>query len=213
VGAHYDSVSGSPGANDNGSGVAALMEVARLFAQKRFARTVRFVAFVNEEPPFFQTHQMGSWVYAMQCREKKEKIKAMLSLETIGYYSDQMKSQYYPFPFSLFYPNKGNFIGFVGNLSSRNLVRRCVESFRKHTQFPSEGAAAPGWITGIGWSDHWAFWKEGYPAVMITDTALFRYRHYHSITDTPDKIVYDRTAQVVAGISRMVAELAKEEGE
>lgn len=208
VGAHYDSVIGSPGANDNGSGVAAVLEIARLFREKTPSRTVRFAAFVNEEPPFFQTRTMGSRVYAARSKKRAERIVAMISLETIGFYSDEQGSQQYPFPFSLFYPDTGDFLGFVGNLASRGLVRRAIASFRDHTSFPSEGAAAPGWITGIGWSDHWSFWKEGYPAIMLTDTAPFRYRFYHTAQDTPDKIDYERTARVVAGIDRMISDLA-----
>lgn len=208
VGAHYDSVMGSPGANDNASGVAGLLEIARLLAGKNFPRTIRFVAFVNEEPPFFQTEDMGSRVYAARSRKRNENITAMFSLETIGYYSDDAGSQHYPFPFSFFYPSTANFIAFVGNVSSRRLVHRAVASFRSHTPFPSEGAAVPGWITGIGWSDHYSFWQEGYPAIMITDTALFRYRYYHDGEDTPDKIVYDCLARVTQGISRVVTEIA-----
>lgn len=211
VGAHYDSVFGSPGANDNGSGVAALLELARLLKGKQMNRTVRFVAFVNEEPPFSYTEEMGSRVYATQARKRSERISAMLSLETIGYYSDAPGSQHYPFPFSFFYPDTANFIGFVGNLSSRRLVRRSLEAFRRSTPFPSEGVASPGWITGIGWSDHWSFWQAGYPAIMITDTALFRYAHYHAPTDTPDKLDYNRTARVVKGLSHVVEALANEE--
>jgi hypothetical protein len=209
VGAHYDSVAGSPGANDNASGVAALLVMAQLLAGRDQARTVRLVAFVNEEPPFFQTNQMGSRVYASRARKRGDDIIAMLSLETIGCYRSEKGSQHYPFPFSLFYPDIGNFLGFVGNLSSRKLVRRAIGSFRDHTPFPSEGAAAPGWIIGIGWSDHWAFWKEGYSAIMVTDTALFRYPYYHSANDTPEKIDYDRMARVVAGITRVVSDLAE----
>ncbi len=211
VGAHYDSVLGSPGANDNGSGVAAMLELARLLKDRKPGRTVRFVAFVNEEPPFYYTEEMGSRVYATRARERGERITAMLSLETIGYYSDAPGSQHYPFPFSFFYPDIANFIGFVGNLSSRSLVHGALDAFRRHTAFPSEGVAAPGWITGIGWSDHWSFWRVGYPAIMITDTALFRYAHYHSATDTPDKIDYARTARVVKGLSHVVAALANEQ--
>ncbi len=134
----------------------------------------------------------------------------MLSLETIGYYSDESDSQHYPFPFSLIYPNTGNFIGFIGNISSRQLVRKSIRSFRSHTPFPSEGVAAPGWITGIDWSDHWSFWEEGYPAIMVTDTALFRYEHYHTMKDTPDRVNYDRTARVVMGLTRVITELASD---
>jgi hypothetical protein len=209
IGGHYDSVPGCPGANDNATGVAAMLEIARLLAPRSLARTLRFVAFVNEESPLFQTRDMGSWVYARRARTRGEKIVAMLSLETIGYYTDDKRSQRYPFPFSWFYPSVGNFIGFVGNTASQRLVHRSIASFRQHTAFPSEGIAAPGWLTGIGWSDHWAFWQEGYVAIMVTDTALFRYAPYHTQADTPDKIDYDRTARVVVGLSRVVAELAE----
>lgn len=210
VGAHYDTVLGSPGANDNGSGVAALLEIARLLKDKALSRTVKFVAFANEESPFFYTEEMGSRVYAENARDRGERIVAMLSLETIGFYSDEPDSQRYPFPFSFFYPNTANFIGFVGNLSSRQLVRKSLRAFRHNTPFPSEGVAAPGWITGIGWSDHSSFWRAGYPAIMITDTALFRYAHYHASTDTPDKLDYNRTARVVKGLSHVVQILADE---
>ncbi|MEW8016271.1 MAG: M28 family peptidase [Candidatus Thiodiazotropha endolucinida] len=210
VGAHYDSVHGSPGANDNGTGVAAVLELSRLLKDEQLNRTVRFVAFANEEPPFFYSKEMGSQVYAARSREREERIVAMLSLETIGYYSDMPGSQRYPAPFNLFYPDSANFIGFVGNLSSRKLVRRSIDTFRRTTAFPSEGVAAPGWITGIGWSDHLSFWQAGYDAIMVTDTALFRYAHYHSSTDTPDKIDYTRTARVVKGLSHVVTALANE---
>jgi Zn-dependent M28 family amino/carboxypeptidase len=208
LGAHYDSVAGTPGANDNGSGVAALLEIARLLAGNSYSRTLRFVAFANEEPPFFYSEEMGSRVYAARSRERGEEIRAMLALETIGYYSDHPGSQQYPIPFGLFYPNTGNFIGFVGNLSSRRLVRQALGAFRASTPFPSEGVAAPGWMMGIHWSDHWSFWQEGYPAIMITDTALFRYQHYHAPTDTPEKIDYWSLARVTEGVANVVTELA-----
>ena len=123
VGGHYDAVLGSPGANDNATGTAAVLELARLLMGQQLARTVRFVAFVNEEAPFFQTDAMGSWVYARRSRARGEQVVAMLSIETIGFYSDVVGSQHYPFPFGLFYPHTGNFIGFVGNIASRALVR------------------------------------------------------------------------------------------
>ncbi len=212
VGAHYDSVMGSPGANDNASGVAAALEIARLLKTQTLPRAVRFVMFVNEEPPFFQTDKMGSRIYAYRSRQRGEKIVAMLSLETIGCYCNEKGSQRYPFPFSFFYPDMGNFIGFVGNVSSRSLVRKAIEIFRSNTAFPSEGIAALGWITGIDWSDHWSFWKEGYPAIMITDTALYRYHYYHSHQDVPERIDYERTARVVVGISKVIRELSNKNG-
>ena len=208
IGAHYDSVSGSPGANDNGSGVAALLEISRLLRGTENARTIRLVAFTNEEPPFFLGRDMGSRIYASRARQQRENIVGMLSLETLGYYSEAPDSQEYPFPFSFFYPDTANFIGFVGNIGSRRLVRSCLAAFRRTTLFPSEGTAAPGWITGIGWSDHWSFWREGYKAIMITDTAFFRYKHYHTLQDTPEKIDYDRLARVTRGLVEVVTDLA-----
>jgi hypothetical protein len=151
---------------------------------------------------------MGSLRYARRCRERGERITAMFSLETMGCFSDEEGSQRYPFPFRFFYPSRGNFIGFVGNLSSRSLVRSATESFRRQASIPAEGTAAPGWITGIGWSDHWAFWRQGYPAVMVTDTAIFRYEHYHLPQDTPDRIRYGHLARVVAGLERVIVDLA-----
>ena len=210
LGAHYDSVAGAPGANDNASGVAAMLEIARLLAGNSYSRTVRLVAFANEEPPFFYSEEMGSRVYVARSRQRGEQIQAMLALETIGYYSDQPDSQSYPIPFSLFYPDIGNFIGFVGNLSSRGLVRQAVGAFRASTQFPSEGVAAPGWMMGVHWSDHWSFWQAGYPAIMITDTAPFRYPHYHAPTDTPEKIDYPSLARVTQGLGDVITQLAGE---
>ena len=208
VGAHYDSVVGSPGANDNGSGVAALLELARLLAERELPRTVRFVAFVNEEPPFSYTAEMGSLVHATAAKARGDDIRAMLSLETVGHYSDEPGSQQYPFPLRWFYPDTANFIGFVGNLSSRKLVRSALGSFRRHASFPSEGAAVPEQIPGVGWSDHWSFWQAGYPAIMVTDTAFYRYVHYHTEGDRPEQVDYQRTARVVAGLVHVVSDLA-----
>ncbi len=210
IGAHYDSVMGSPGANDNATGVAALLGLARRFVGVQPARTVRFVAFVNEEPPFFQTDEMGSWVHAKRSRARGEDIVAMLSLETIGYYADEPGSQQYPLPFGLLYPSTANFVGFVSNTGNGPLVRRLVGAFRNAAKFPSEGGALPGFIPGIGWSDHWAFWQEHYPAAMVTDTALFRYPHYHTARDTPDQVDYDRLARVTAGLVDVIRELTME---
>jgi Zn-dependent M28 family amino/carboxypeptidase len=209
IGAHYDSVQGSPGANDNATGAAAVLALAGLFDGKKPSRTLRFVEFVNEEPPYFKSPAMGSLVYANECKIRGEKIVAMLSLETIGYYTDERGSQHYPFPFSLFYPSIGNFIGFVGDTSSADLVRKVVASFRRHAKYPSEGGALPSAIPGISDSDQWSFWQRGYQAVMITDTAPFRYPYYHTRADTPDKVRYDQMARVVAGLGRVVADLVR----
>ena len=206
VGAHYDSVVGCPGANDNASGVAALLALARSFAGRSCDRTLRLAAFVNEEPPWFQTPAMGSLHYARRCRERNENIIGMISLETIGYYSDRPGSQSYPPLFNLFYPSTADFIAFVGNVRSGAFVRQVVGSFRRHADFPSQGGAIP-LVPQAGWSDHWAFWKQGYAALMVTDTAPFRYRCYHSAQDTPEQLDYERMARVVAGLERVLAEL------
>ncbi len=208
VGAHYDTVGETPGANDNGSGVAALVELSRLFADRSVRRTLRFVAFVNEEPPFFETPQMGSRVYAREARARGDDIHAMLSLETIGFYDDTPGSQHYPAFFRWFYPDRGNFIAFVSNLRSRSLMRRCVKTFRGSSPVPVECAALPPAVPGIGWSDHASFWYEGYPAVMVTDTAPYRYPHYHLPDDRPAHLDYETLAEVVAGIGAVVAELS-----
>ncbi len=209
VGAHYDTAGNLPGANDNGSGVAATLELARHFASTKPGRTIRWVFFANEEPPYFQTEAMGSYVYAKRCRERKEKISAMLSLETIGFYTDEPHSQTYPVGFHPGYPNRGNFLGFVANFRSALLLRSVLKAFRAHTSLPAEGIGAPTSIAGIGWSDHWSFWQLGYPALMLTATAPFRYPYYHSAQDTPDKLDYPRFANAVKGIARAVEHLSK----
>lgn len=209
VGAHYDSVQGSPGANDNATGVAALLALARRMASSRPSCALRFVAFTNEEPPLFQGPQMGSHVYAQRCRERRENIRLMISLETIGYYSDEPQSQTYPFPFGFFYPSTANFIAFVSNMENAPWVKRLLTSFRLHARFPSEGGALWEWIPGVAWSDHWSFWQAGYPAVMVTDTAPNRYPHYHTAADAPDKVDFARMARVVSGLQRVIGELAE----
>jgi hypothetical protein len=207
VGAHYDSAPGTPGANDNATGTAAVLALAHTFAGRTSGRTLRFVLFTNEEPPHFHTPSMGSLVYAKRCQVRREQVVAMVSLETIGYFSDEPGSQKYPFPIGLFYPSTGDFVGFVGNISSRRLVHRAIRSFRAAAKFPSRGVAAPGSIPGIDWSDHWSFWQAGYSGIMVTDTAPFRYEHYHTADDTADKIDYDRLARVVTGMEMVIEDL------
>lgn len=208
VGAHYDSVLGSPGANDNGTGVAALLELTRCLAQHRPRRTLRFVAFVNEEPPLFWTRAMGSHVYARAARKRGDDIRAMLSLETIGYYSDAPGSQRYPPFLKWFYPERGNFIAFLANPRSRALLKRAVAAFRAATDFPAEHLTASALVPGVGWSDQLSFWQAGYPALMVTDTALYRYPYYHTAQDTPDKVDYGALARVTQGLCAVVEALA-----
>src|SRR5215469_9726505 len=208
VGAHYDSVQGSPGANDNASGVAAVLELAHLLRGFTPRKAIRFAFFVNEEPPYFQTESMGSVVYAKQLHADRVPVSAMISIETIGYYSELLGSQKYPDLLGLLYPKRGNFIGFVGNPSSRNLLHAVVRQFRETTSFPSEGIAAPESWPGVGWSDHWSFWQANYPAVMVTDTALFRYPYYHTAQDTENRVDFARMSRVVWGVRRVVESLS-----
>jgi len=207
VGAHYDSVAGARGADDNASGAAAVLELARVLQGSAHKKSIRLVLFVNEEPPFFQTESMGSLVYARNLKTEHVSLSAMISLEMLGFYSDVPGSQKYPVLLGLFYPDRGNFIGFVGNPESRNLVRQAVRSFRATTQFASEGIAAPADWPGVGWSDHWSFWQEQYPAIMITDTALFRYPYYHTPFNTANRVDFEKMARVVEGVRRVVKSL------
>ena len=208
VGAHYDTVPGSPGADDNASAVAALIELAGLLGKEGLP--IRFAAFANEEMPYFLSPEMGSWNSARRSRERGEAVRAMLSLEMLGYYRDEPGTQKYPPPLGLLYPDRGNFIAFVGDLGARALVRKSILLFRKHAQFPSEGVAAPSFIPGITFSDHWSFRTQGFPAIMVTDTAYNRYPHYHLPSDTPEKLDYERLARVTLGLAAVLRELGRE---
>jgi Zn-dependent M28 family amino/carboxypeptidase len=198
VGAHYDTVPGSPGADDNASGVAVLIELAKMVPG------IRFVAFANEEAPYFLGPEMGSFVYA---RERGRGVRAMFSLEMLGYYDDAPGSQRYPAPLGLLYPGRGNFVAFVADLGCIALVRKSAQAFRRSSDFPAEWLAAPSLIPGVSWSDHWSFRKHGHPAVMVTDTAFYRYPHYHLPSDTPEKLDYERMAKVTVGLAAMLEEL------
>ncbi len=208
VGAHYDTVAGSPGADDNGSAVAALLEITRQLRGLRPRRTLRFVAFVNEEPPFFYFGEMGSAVYARAARGRGESIAGMFSLEMLGYYRDAPGSQGYPPLLRFFYPDRGDFIAFVSNLRSRSVLRSAVAAFRRHSDFPVESAALPAWVPGVGWSDQLSFWRAGYPGVMVTDTAFYRNPHYHTPLDTPATLDYPRLARVSRGLAAAFADLS-----
>lgn len=208
VGAHYDTVPGSPGANDNGSAVVTNLALARSFAGVATDRTIRFAFFVNEEFPYYMTEAMGSLRYARRCRSNGEKVVGMICLETIGCYLDGPRTQRYPIALLRYlYPLTGNFVAVVGNIPSRRLVHQVIRGLRR-TAFPSEGMAAPSWLKDIFRSDHAAFWRCGYPALMITDTANFRYQHYHTSEDTPDKINFPALARVVTALRESLVEIA-----
>lgn len=212
VGAHYDTVLGSPGADDNASAVAALIEIARQLREHAPGRSLKLAAFVNEEPPYFFWGEMGSKQYARAARSRRENIRLMISLEMLGYYRDEPGSQGYPPLFRYFYPNRGNFIAFVSNFRSRQAMRRAAQAFRNHSDFPLETTATFGWIPGVAWSDHISFWRAGYRAFMCTDTAFFRNPHYHNADDTPEKLDYARLAKLTGGLAAMLMELGDGEG-
>lgn len=200
VGAHYDTVQGSPGADDNASGIAALLELTRRFATTETARTLRFVAFVNEEPPFFFWGRMGSGVYAEAAQARGENIRLMISLEMLGSYSEQPGSQSYPPLLRHFYPDRANFIAMVSNRASRKELHQLVAAFKSRSDFPVESLATFEFIPGVAWSDHLSFWRAGYPAIMITDTAFYRNAAYHTADDTPEKLNYPAMASMVEGL-------------
>jgi Zn-dependent M28 family amino/carboxypeptidase len=210
IGAHYDSYGDAPGANDNGTGVAVVLELARALREVQPQRSrLRFVLYVNEEQPYFRTPEMGSWRYAKRLSERGEDVQGMISLETLGAYSDRPGSQRYPAPFGLIFPSTANFIAFVGLPGGRGFLHAVMGSFRRHASFPTIGGVAPDLVPGIDWSDHWAFQKFGFPAIMITDTALYRYPHYHLASDTPDKVDYLKLALITKGLERVVREIAR----
>lgn len=212
VGAHYDSPDDSPGANDNGTGVAALIEIARdlTTADAKFAGAcdVRLVFFVNEELPYGKTDAMGSLRHARELKSEGVSVLGMIALETLGYFSSTPGSQKYPPPFGLVYPTTGNFVAFVGLPGARRLVGRALRAFRKTTPFPSIGGVAPGFIPGIDLSDHWAYDHCGYPALMVTDTAPFRNPYYHTRADLPDTVDYDSLARITGALTRTIRALA-----
>ena len=217
-GAHYDTDCRAepytPGADDNAAGVAVLLELASRFDARqrsapRLPRSLRFVAFANEEEPYFQRSGMGSLVYATQCKQKGEAVHAMLSLEMLGYYDDRPGSQIYPRGMDklLSLPDAGDYLAFVSNLGSRGLVFEAVDAFRRGSPLPVEGLAAP-FMPQFGWSDNWAFWQEGFTAAMVTDTAMQRNPNYHASTDVWDTLDYRRMAMAVPGLVEVIAQLA-----
>ena len=209
IGAHYDTVMGTPGADDNASGVAGLLELARLLSNRVFDKTIQLVAFTLEEPPFFRSGLMGSQVYAKSLKQKGIDVEGMICLEMIGYFTDEAGSQLYPVPFFRWmYPAKGNFIIIVSNIRSKNFLRRVKSAFKKGTDLPVESLSAFPIVPGIDFSDHRSFWKFKYDAVMVTDTAFYRNPQYHGIGDIPEILDYERMAKVVLGLKSSVEELA-----
>ncbi len=207
VGAHYDSVRTTPGADDNASGVAGVLGLAQMLAKAPLSKTVRFVAFCLEEMPAYRTSNMGSYHYAQSLHVKREQVEGMICLEMIGYFSDRVGSQHYPVPFfKLRYPTTGNFIAIVGTMKSRKFTARVADDFQKGTDLPVVTLNAPPIVIGIDFSDHWSFGKFGYPACMVTDTAFYRNLNYHGPTDLPETLNYGRMAKVVEGLKVAIEE-------
>ncbi|MGC1455515.1 MAG: M28 family peptidase [Nitrospirota bacterium] len=205
IGAHYDSVSTTPGADDNASGVAGLLGLARTLAGVRMERTVRFVAFALEEWPVYRSSNMASYHYALSLKERNERVEGMICLEMIGYFCDREGCQHYPFPLmNRVFPKTGNFISMVGNVRSKSFTERFAKYFRQGTDLPVATLNAPAIVIGIDFSDHWSFGKFGYEAFMATDTAFYRNPHYHGPTDLPDTLDYTRMTKVIEGLATAI---------
>ncbi|MCX7914118.1 MAG: M28 family peptidase [Thermodesulfovibrionales bacterium] len=201
IGAHYDTVVGTPGADDNASGIAGLLELARLTSLNPMRRTVKFVAFCLEEPPVFMTNNMGSYLYAKSLKEKKVNIYGMICLEMIGYFTEKDRSQYYPFYFfNYFYPKKGNFIALIGNISSLKFTQEVKNNFKRFSTLAIESLNSFSMLMGVDFSDHRNFWKFGYPAFMVTDTGFYRNPYYHAKGDTASTLDYSSMEEVVKGL-------------
>jgi hypothetical protein len=212
VGAHYDTVERSPGADDNASGVAGVIELARLLADKPLRRSVRLIAFANEELPLGDTDKAGSRIAAAASRAQGESIVAMLSLEGLGVYDDAPGSQRHPWPLGAFFPDRGDFLAWIGDLRSRALLHRAIAVFRASGRLDSEGLAAPArWFPDIRRSDHSAYWDQGYPALLVTDTSEFRNPRYHGLDDRAEHLDYSRMTAAVAGLAEVIACLASAE--
>lgn len=211
VGAHYDACQDTPGADDNASGVAGLIELAYLLGQADLAQRVELVAFTLEEPPFFRTANMGSARHAYGLKQEGVEVEAMVCLEMIGYFSDEQDSQHFPSALiKLFYPDTGNYIAVIGSMGDRKLAKNMKESMRGATDLPVHSMCAPKGFPGLDYSDHLNYWNFDYTAVMVTDTAFMRNFNYHGAGDTADRLDYDRMAKVVLGVYEGVVRLAND---
>ncbi|MEN7973817.1 MAG: M28 family peptidase [Verrucomicrobiota bacterium] len=213
VGAHYDSCGNTPGADDNASGVAGLIELAYLLGQAELNQRIELVAYTLEEPPFFASGNMGSARHAYMLRKSGVDVEAMLCLEMIGYFSDREGSQRFPSPLlRMIYPDTGNYIAIIGSMGDRKLAKQVKISMRSAADLPVHCMCAPKGYPGIDFSDHRNYWNNGYTAVMITDTAFMRNPAYHGSSDTTDSLDYDRMAKVVQGVYEAVVRMANNDG-
>jgi len=209
IGAHYDTVYDTPGADDNASSVAVLLEICRALKDFSPRRALKMIFFTLEEPPLFRSKFMGSYIYASEAKARGENISAMVCLEMVGYYDDKEGGQTFPLPFmSTVYPSTPNFIAVVGNLTSRNLVEKIKKSINKSSGIPVETLSTVSFVPGVDFSDHRSFWKMGYPAVMITDTAFYRNPNYHSVKDTIDTLNFNKMSNLLVGLVQVVKDLS-----
>ncbi len=213
LGAHYDTVHTTPGADDNASAVAVLLEASRLLKNFQGKRTIRYIAFACEEPPYFNLDSMGSQHHARQARKRGDKILGMLCLEMVGYYNSAKNSQSIPplIPewMRWFFPDRGDFLAAVGNLSSCKLCWQFRRGFKRGARsMPLFSICLPEKIQEIRLSDNSSFWDQGYPALMLTDTSFLRNPHYHQPTDTPDTLDYKRMTDVTLGVASALQHLA-----
>ncbi len=209
VGAHYDAAGEQPGADDNASGVAGVLELARLLRAEPPPMRVELAAWTLEEPPNFRTEQMGSAVHAARLARERRKIRLMIAVEMIGTFSDAPGSQSYPPLLGLFYPSKANFVAVVGKWGQGDRVDEVADALRGGSPLPVETLTAPAFVTGVDFSDHLSFWAHGYPAVMVGDTAFFRNPRYHTDEDRPETLDYARMAEVVKGLRCAVQTVAR----
>jgi hypothetical protein len=205
IGAHYDVAGKQPGADDNASGIAGLIELARLLKNAKLQRRVELVAYANEEPPYFRTPWMGSAVHARALKASGKRALLMLSLECIGYFSDAPGSQSHPVSLlNAVYPTVGNFIALVGYYEDGDVSRRVKTAMMAGSDLPVHSINAPGFVVGIDFSDHLNYANEGFVGMMVTDTAFYRNKAYHTPQDTADRLDYQRMGKVVDGVYRAV---------
>jgi hypothetical protein len=212
IGAHYDSAPGTPGADDNASGVAVLLEVARLLKEGEPGREVRFVAFGTEEPPSFGTRNMGSWHYARALKDDGVLVHGVVVLEMLGFYNPRPGSQLYPPFMHLFFPDRGDFAGAVSNVRSRALLGAFGAAWRKASPFPLTLSVLPGPFASLALSDQLNFWELGFPALMLSDTAFYRNANYHEATDLPETLDFEKMARVAAAITESLREVHPDAG-
>jgi hypothetical protein len=208
IGAHYDTVYGTPGADDNASAVAVLLEMCRALKNFSPGRTLKLIFFFLEEPPVFRTEHMGSYVYAKEAKARNENITSMICLEMVGYYTDKKGGQTFPLPLmNMMYSTTPDFIAVVGNLRSRNLIDKVKNSFITASRIPVETLTSVSFVPGVDLSDHRSFWKMGYPAVMITDTAFYRNPNYHTENDTIDTLDFTTMSDLLKGLLQVAKDL------